>query len=282
MSKKKNSGGRLSKILLSPGANVVMFLVAAALLLFAGIGGARATLTYFTETYSSRIQMYDIGVTLIENGEDVSYRNYNSAADGTWDEVTGQLLLHMLDAKDSDGNAITNSNGDAVQDRLKIGAAYPEVITIRNSGNIRHWARVTLRKYWVDGSGNKATDLDPDKIDLNLVNVGSNGPWILDKDASTDERTVLYYSSLLDVDEVSVPLSDTIKIDEFLARKITQTTTTTQEGKKKIIRTTYDYNGYSFVLEATVDAVQEHNGEDAVLSAWGRDVSISGEKLSLK
>ena len=47
------------------------------------------------------------------------------------------------------------------------------------------------------------------------------------------------------------------------------------------ITTTYDYDGLQFCVEASVDALQEHNAEDAILSAWGRKVSISNGSLSL-
>ena len=88
---------KLKKILLSPATTIVAFALAAGLLLFSSVGGARAALTYFSETYSSRVQMYDIGVTLRENGQDVSWRNYGSRADGTWAQNTGVLVGHMLD-----------------------------------------------------------------------------------------------------------------------------------------------------------------------------------------
>ena len=35
------------------------------------------------------------------------------------------------------------------------------------------------------------------------------------------------------------------------------------------IRTDYEYDGLRFVIEAEVDAVQTHNGADAMRSAWG-------------
>ena len=44
----------------------------------------------------------------------------------------------------------------------------------------------------------------------------------------------------------------------------------------------WEYNGYKFVLEANVDSVQDHNAQDAILSAWGIDVSVNNGKLALK
>ena len=54
--------------------------------------------------------------------------------------------------------------------------------------------------------------------------------------------------------------------------------TQTQEGN--VITTTYDYEGVTLNLEAEVDVVQTHNAEDAILSAWGRKVSLSGTDIS--
>ena len=45
----------------------------------------------------------------------------------------------------------------------------------------------------------------------------------------------------------------------------------------KTITTSYDYDGYSFHVEAEVDAVQTHNAKDAIKSAWGVDVVIDSD-----
>ena len=48
------------------------------------------------------------------------------------------------------------------------------------------------------------------------------------------------------------------------------------------ITTTFDYDGVKFCVEARVDAVQDHNAEDAIWSAWGRRVQVKDGILSLK
>ncbi len=276
--KKKNSS--LRTFLLSPITTIGAFSLAAILLVFSGIGGARSALTYFSETYASRVQMFDIGVTLEENVETkgeaaaVSYRDYNSAADGTWSEATGELLTTMLE--------------DAKDNVLVVGKKYPEALTIKNSGNINQFARVTIYKYWSDNAGNKISSasndykwktmqLAPSWIDLHLVNLDS--AWLLDEKASTEERTVLYYNKLLNAGDRSEPFTDTLKIDEKVGQALNQTREES-DGYTKIT-TTYIYDKYRFTIEVTVDAVQEHNAQDAIKSAWGRDVTISGTSLSL-
>ena len=55
----------------------------------------------------------------------------------------------------------------------------------------------------------------------------------------------------------------TIYIDDSLTADVIKE----QEGN--IIRYTYKYDKYKFHIECEVDAVQEHNAADAMMSAWG-------------
>lgn len=254
---------KVKKIITSPRVSLAAFVLAVGLLLLSSIGGARAALTYYSENYSTRVEMFDIGVTLQENGKSVSWRNYDTnASDGTWDESAGRLLSTML-PKGED---------------LKIGAKYTEELDVRNSGTINQYVRVDIYKYWVDADGNKLRNLSPDLIKLNLVNLKKD--WILDTEASTPERTVLYYSRLLESGTVTPLFADSLIIDEMVATKVTQTRT--EENGYTTITTTYDYDGVSFCVEAKVDAVQEHNAEDAIWSAWGRRVTVKNNVLKLK
>lgn len=273
---KKKQKKRLKTV--SPMMTAALFLVALGLLLGSSIGGTRAALTYYSETYSSRIQMYDIGVSLIENGNKVSWRDYSSAGDGTWDSNTGTLLENML------------SEGE----KLTLGKKYTEELKIRNTGSINQYVRVSIYKYWLppkaedskeEGSGaedpkaEKLRDLSPDLIKLNLVNLGTD--WIEDEGARTAERTVLYYNKLLYAEgqgASETPLfADSLIIDGSIAEKVSQETS--PDGKT--ITTTYDYDGVSFRIEVEVDAVQEHNAQDAIWSAWGKRVSVgSGGAIS--
>ncbi|WP_251206570.1 hypothetical protein [Acetatifactor aquisgranensis] len=249
----------------SPVMTLGLFVLAVALLLGSSIGGTRAALTYYSETYTSRIQMYDIGVTLLENDKAISWRNYSSAGDETWDIQPGELLKEML------------AEGEA----LALGKKYQEDLKVRNTGTINEYVRVSIYKYWLDEDGKKLRDLSPDLIRLNLVNLGTD--WIVDEEAGTDERTVLYYNKLLYAEgqglSETAPFADSLIIDDSIAKKVSQETET--NGNYTTITTTYDYDGVSFRIEVEVDAVQEHNAEDAVWSAWGRRVTVNDGTLSL-
>lgn len=253
---------RIKRFIKSPTATILAFFLAVGLLLFSTIGGARAALTYFSETYASRVQMSNIGVSLLENGEVISKRDYNSRSDGTWNESTGTLLTNMLDRGEE----------------FKVGKKYKEELSVNNSGTIDQYVRVSIYKYWLQDEDKQQT-LSPGLIDLNLVNVGSD--WLLDETSSTDERTVLYYSRLLREGETTALFADSIKVDGIVATKVTETVVK-KTGNKKTIKTTYDYDGTQFCVEAKVDAVQNHNAEDAIWSAWGRRVNVNNDTLSLR
>ena len=253
--------GKIKKFITSPAGTMGAFALAVGLLASSSVGGARAALTYYSETYTSRVQMYDIGVTLLENDKEISWRNYDSRKDnGSWLEEKGVLLENMV------------PEGE----KFKIGVWYPEELKVMNSGTINQYVRVSLYKYWLEENGEKVQTLTPDLIDLELQT--DNG-WMIDEESSTDERTILYYNRVLETGETSPAFAGRLKIDQSVTAKVTQTTEKTANGSKII--TTYDYDGVQFCIEATVDAVQEHNVEDAVWSAWGRKVTVNDGILSL-
>ena len=119
-------------------------------------------------------------------------------------------------------------------------------------------------------------DISPDLIKLDR---SDSSLWYLDSSSTTDERVVLYYTQILPVDGTTVPVLDRIMVDiDSNAMKPSVTTETWTENN--VIHTrrvySYEYNGATFYLEAEVDAVQTHNAEAAILSAWGKKVSVSG------
>ena len=71
--------------------------VAAGLLLVSGIGSTRAALTYFSEDYTAHMEVQNIGVSLVENGNIVSYRDYEyTDKNNQRHKSTGVLLSTML------------------------------------------------------------------------------------------------------------------------------------------------------------------------------------------
>ena len=219
-----------------------LVLTAAALLLVGStVGSTRAALTYYSENYSAQMNMQSIGVSLLENDKVVSSRDYVS--NNEWKGTSEGTLLTDLLGKD---------------ETFTPGKKYNEAISVKNSGTIDTFVRVIITKSWQDEKGNKNTNLSPDLIELNFLT--DNG-WEIAKDQSCQseqsdqykERTVLYSIA-----------SDVTKVP-----------------KGKTITYTYKYNGYTFHIDAEVDAVQTHNAKDAIKSAWGVDVNVSDDETTL-
>lgn len=213
---------------------------AAVLLVFSAANSSRAALTYYSENYSAEFQMFDIGVTLLENGNEVGWRNYTQK-DDEWQEGGGELLSHLLGEE----------NGEKIQP----GKAYEEKLSVKNSGSIDEYVRVIVYRYWEDKDGNRVMDVSPELIELEL----SGGGWIEDASAGTEERIVLYYTGVLPAGQQTPALSDSLRIKEEAAMVL------------------QEYEGLRFVLEAEVNAVQTHNAVDAIKSAWGVDVAIGAD-----
>ncbi|MBM6668067.1 hypothetical protein H6A64_09505 [Lacrimispora saccharolytica] len=231
----------------------VLLSASAVLLIGSTVGSTRAALTYYSENYGAEVTVSNIGVSLLENGETVSRRDYDS--NGEWNETIGTLLA------------------DLQEETIVPGKEYDEALAVSNSGSIDSYVRVILNKSWTDSEGSTDPNLSPDLIDLNLLT--DNG-WIIDEGASTAERTILYYTNILPAGDTTPALSDTVRIDPAVADKVTEEVTTDENGYKTITFT-YAYDGYTFELEAEVNAVQTHNAQDAIKSAWGVDVDVADD-----
>lgn len=114
-----------------------LILVASSVIMLAAstIGSTKATLTYMSDNYLAQIDIKSIGVTLTENGKDVSWRDYQHK-DDAWSEATGTLLGSMLK--------------DAGDEKLILDKKYNEELAVKNSGSIDEYVRVTVQHYWVD------------------------------------------------------------------------------------------------------------------------------------
>lgn len=233
-----------------------LILTAAALLLVGStVGSTRAALTYYSENYSAQMNMQSIGVSLLENDKVVSSRDYVS--NNEWKGTSeGELLTDLL-GKD---------------DTFTPGKKYNEAINVKNSGTIDTFVRVIITKSWQDKEGKKNTTLSPNLIELNFLT--DNG-WQIAKDQSTTERTVLYYTKAVATGDSTPALSDTIRINPSIAKDVTK------HVDGYTITYTYKYDGYTFHVDAEVDAVQTHNAKDAIKSAWGVDVNVSDDETTM-
>lgn len=216
---------------------IALLIAAAVLLLASTVGSTQAALTYHSENYMAEVKVSNIDVVLLENDQEVE-----------------ESLLESIP-----------SEGDS----FKLGKAYDEQISVRNSGAIDAYVRVILTKSW-QKDGKKNTTLSPKLIELNEVT--GNG-WEEDESASTDERTVLYYKNILKAGEKTPICTDTLRVNPSIGNRVKQTIHTDANGYQTISYE-YEYDGFTFNIEAEVQAVQTHNAKDAIKSAWGVGVTV--------
>lgn len=232
-------------------ATTILLAASAVLLISSAVGSTRAALTYYSDNYVAEVNVHNIGVSLIENDAIVAATDYGQTDDNET-AYKGELLTGLTE--------------------FAPGKTYKEELKVGNNGTIDSYVRVILTKSWVDAEGNKDTTLDPALIELNLTGNG----WVEDTEASTAERTVLYYTKVLAVGEETPVFADTLRVNENISTKVYETKTTDANGYTTITYE-YAYDGYTFFVEAEVNAVQTHNAEDAIKSAWGVDVTVSAD-----
>ncbi len=232
-------------------------LLAVLLFSFSTVRNIQALPAVISGEYTTEFSMNHIGITLWENNTVVNYKNYSSE-DQAWHvlSTTGIPLF-----------------ADSAKTPMGAGDSRSTAIHISNSGSIDEYVRVVLRKQWVDENGNRDFDLDAAMIEMTFQGEG----WLVDTTYSTDEMIILYYPEVLAAGsgetselKVSVGLSGAIK--KAYDYKVSE------DGKT--VTYEYLYDGKSVQIEIEADAVQAHNGSDAVKAAWGREVSVSGSSLS--
>ena len=254
-------------------------LIAAALLVAGGaVTGARAAFMAQSDLYRAQFYVNHLQVHLLENGRDVC------GGENTLDnKETGALAASLGYGKE--GDTVTLGAVDP-------GKAYREEIQAENRQNVPEYVRITVRKYWLKADGTKATDLSPALINFTFGAKDSDKAdwmdyndtdWVLGE-FSTESATY-YYRKPLDAESKTEFLFDKLRIDKAVMPDIHiatdeeikdptgpyadyVTVEETTEGKK-IYTYSYKYDGYTFYIEADVQALQTHNAQDAIHSAWG-------------
>ena len=237
---------KFREFLSKPAVTAVLFALALLLLGSSAVGGARAALNITSEYYNSQVEVLDIGLAIVEQQED-----------GSMKAVAGSGAL--MGSESEFGTEIASDG------KLYAGKLYPELLAVKNTADINEYVRVMVFKYWVDENGVKFPEMDSDWIDLKFV-TGSG--WTIDTDtgSGTEERTILYYDSMLTPGATSSPFLDGIVISPEATRVVERVDV---NGNTSIYKWSYVYNGKQFCIEVIADSVQDHNSEQAKISAWG-------------
>lgn len=202
---------------------------------------------------AAEMQISSIGMSLVENGTIISKRGY--AGDGQWNGTTeGDLSGELFEI-------------DATM--IEFEKNYKEELCIKNSGGIDIYARVIVTISWANAEGKKDTSLNPNFINLETKDQDN---WLIPESQSTPERYVMYYKKIIPIGEYTTNFIDNIYISQDVIKAYEIEEETTTEGKVITMKSLYDGATAHFSIE--VDAVQTHNAEDAIKSAWGVNATV--------
>lgn len=277
-------------------------LIALTAMLSVGSGFAvtKTALTYFSNDYTAGFELNHLQIHLIENGVDVCHDNNKSiyTVHRTDDKVAQEKkpkyignLLEYLGYENEDehyGNAVAYKIGKP--GLVDPGRTYKEELSARNGNNVDEYVRIIVRKYWVDSSGKKSTVMDPALIKLTYNGKAYNsGAWIVNSEEHTTESDTYYLKKILNAGDTSDLLFNELTIDGVVADLGNETTTTTKESRGPdkqevtVITYSYDYDDFTFYIEADVQAIQTHNSSDALKSLWGvSNVNARNGKVTVK
>ena len=272
-------------------------------LLFAGgsFAGTRAALTYFSEDYTAAFELDHLQVHLLENDKDVCggnnkmdtvHRSDDATAQPKSEKYKGNLLEYLGYTNDTHyGDAAVYTIG-GTPGKVSPGRVYKEKISAENGSNIDQYVRLTVRKYWVK-DGVKVTSLNPEQIRLvygkddtskKAADQYNKSAWTRNPEESTAESETYYLKKMLPGGAKSEALFDSLSIDASIADKSHMKEDTSQsEDGVTVVTYTYDYDDYTFYIEADVQAIQTHNVNDAIKSLWGvSNVSASNGTVTVK
>ena len=238
---------------------------------FGGVMGVRAAKTapdIQSQDLEADFQLQHLGVHLYENGKWVGKRSDDNGE-------RGKLLTYMYADKSDEAGAFI------------AGKEYEEKIAAKNATDVDQYLRIIIHKYWqvkTDNGFEKDTNLDPSLIKLSYNNSEYNTKsWAKNKKESTTESETYYYKSKLGAGDMTPPVVNKLVVDGKIAEGKEEIVIPAENpGDKTVIKYVYEYDGKYIALEADVQAVQTHNGNDAIKGIWGvQNVTVSNGTLSV-
>ncbi|MCI9129620.1 MAG: hypothetical protein HFJ65_04865 [Eggerthellaceae bacterium] len=207
-----------------------------------------------SEEYTTDIKLAELSVALTEdNGEGAVLRS---------ESTNGEVKQY--------GALLENLNGG---EKLSFGKWYTEQLAAKNDGEHDQYVRVVLDRYWHGTNGEKVTSLDPGLIELKF-----SDDWFVFQ--GENEQTILYSKHPVKKGESSTFATEIrIKKEILEAAEIVDVTTSTGD-ETRFVTTTYTYGPFMMGLDAEVSAVQTHSAAEAIKSAWGVDVTMSGDEIT--
>ena len=223
---------------------LAIFAAAVILLTSGGVMGTKAAINVVSDNYDATIRTDTLGVELTENGDIVK---------------EGKLYA-------------------SIGEKVEPSRTYNDAVGVTNTGGAAEYVRVIVRKYWTDKNGKKTTSLDPELIKLKLAD-----GWIEKNGGSAETKIYYLKRQLATGNGKNATLFENVMISgDVLKDGVGKTVDSkTEDGTTKTVITyTYEYDGYTFNVEAEAQSVQTHHPADAMKSVWGVNATVSGDTIT--
>ena len=274
-----------------PKASLVL-IVMAAILLAAGLAFAASGPDILSESYKSEFTMTDIQAAVVENGEtDDEHILFSEIGDSaepgrSYDEALAvknigdsPVLVRMIIRRywlDADGNKTNMLDPDLIL--LSYGASAAGLQQNQGADDADNDTSGAKQGQGADNADNNAAASQQDQ--KQSTSTYNTAAWQFDPVESTPERSVYYYSTLLEPGDTTGPVTDSFRIDPAVA-EISDIKKSTEAGKT-IYTYSYKYDGCTAHFEAEAQVLQSHNGQDAIESVWGvQNVKFDGSKVTV-
>ena len=229
-------------------------LVLAAVLLFAAgtVLAATDSPDILGNDYNAEIDMADVDIKLLENGGD-------------------PVMFESEPAL-----------GEVPEGKIQPGRVYNEKLQARNTGKYDAVVRMIVKTYWRNAGMRRDPKMDLELIELTYGNKAYNDAvWTLNDEETTAESKTYYLKKILGAGETSEPLVDRLRLNNKVLEE--KNVKTEQKGNKTVYTYEYKYNSYILCLEADCQALQTHNANEAIVSAWGVcNVKLSDGMITVK
>ena len=234
-----------------PKTSLVLMIMAFVILAAGSAIAAFAQPEIISEDYKSEFELDHIDVELAENG--------------------------IISSKIKSGELISYMDG-----KVDPGREYKEEIACRNMTDVDEYVRLVVKAYWLDPDGSKASQLDPDLIQLTFDDKDYNtSDWQINPDETTRERRVFYYNTALAAGKMSEPVVNKLVLSGKVLEDLSYSTE--KKGDKTVYTYEYKYDGYRIAVEADVQSLQTHNVNQAIKSVWGvSNVTVQDGRLTVE
>lgn len=202
----------------------------------------------------------------LEQGHVVAYFDgYEAIGDGEFNIGDVKIEPSSPDVESISLGSGTSSYRFSIPNQIN---PYEKIVInfkVKNTGSKSERFMVVVYRYWLNEDGDRVL-YDTSPI---VVNYGNLDDFIIDDEASTNERTVMYYKKALDPFDISDVIIESISFNYDSNVTCNPGYVSDNVLVSNCRNESPEFENGRFVVEIEIRSVQDYHCEDAVQVAWG-------------